>query len=159
VAWARQKKCESYESEDECRGLLLDHLRRSDLHFNSRDMDLEGLAYDAEVTEEEAPAWWFEQPPKKSRKVDGKGDAPLTPPIPPPPRHPSSVMGSSVSSNDITVPIQLFREAVACMDRSQRATSKAIAVLDAAQRAFMEEDEKLKDLKAVAHQILQRVAM
>jgi hypothetical protein len=154
VAWDRQRKCESYESEEESRQFVLGHLRRSDKHVHNKDLYLQEIAAAAEVTEEEVPAWWFEpQPPKRSRR-----DAPLTPPIPPPPPHPSPVPVASASCNEIAVPIQLFREAVACMDRSQRATSKAIAVLEAAHAAFMEEDEKLKDLKHVAHSRLQRVA-
>ena len=58
----------------------------------------------------------------------------------------------------VLVSIEVFRNAASIVDRAQGATNKAIGVLDVAQKAFEEKDDKRKELNVAAHKLLQSVA-
>ena len=56
-AWDRCKKCVSYESEDQCREFLHQHLCRSSLHFGQTAEAVAQAVEEATVHKDDDPTW------------------------------------------------------------------------------------------------------
>ena len=59
ASWSRTSKCQSWNSAEECRALLLKHLRNSNLHWHTPAEEHERLVETVEVLEEEVPWEWY----------------------------------------------------------------------------------------------------
>ena len=74
-SWANAKNCESYDTEDAARALLLMHLTRSGNHNHNPQWKLVTAARNAEVSQEEVSGIFFVEPPGPAVKEEV--DSPL----------------------------------------------------------------------------------
>ena len=74
-AWSRTAHCESYQSEEDARALLLMHLTKSGKHNHNAQWKLLTAARNAEVSQEEVSGIFFVEPPGPAVKEEV--DSPL----------------------------------------------------------------------------------
>ena len=72
ASWKRKQRCTSWESEEDCRQILLDHLQTSWNHETTRKgkciIDLETDVALAEVEVEDVSKIWFESEPQPKKQ-------------------------------------------------------------------------------------------
>ena len=80
ASWAKCQSCASWESEEHCRTLVFDHLRRSSLHYYAPIEDHRKIAAEVEVFE---TAWEYDEvEDEHGEKRKPEEDANMPPPNP-----------------------------------------------------------------------------
>ena len=80
ASWAKCQSCASWESEEHCRTLVFDHLRRSSLHYFAPIEEHRKIASEVEVFE---TAWEYDEvEDEHGEKRKPEGDANMPPPNP-----------------------------------------------------------------------------
>ena len=85
TAWGKTKKCVSYESEEDCRLSLWQHLASSGKHYGKKH-DIEAIVAQTVVEMSEVPKWWSDEIPKSPEpsKKKLRSEEPVVPKPKPP---------------------------------------------------------------------------